>query len=115
MATSLDMEAAIAEVVGNGKFAQPGFYPDEKPQPPYINYMPYEYDLIFATDQTWIWRVSYDIVLCTAHRTPALERRLIDALTAHGVVIKDVQASADFEDKTYYLEVFTEPVSEIFE
>jgi hypothetical protein len=115
MATSIDMEAAIAEVVGDGKYAQPGFYPDEKVEPPYVNYMPYEYDLIMASDQTWIWRVSYDVVLCTTYRTPALERMLVNTLTAHGVAIKDVQPSADFDNRTYYLEVFTEPVSEIFD
>jgi hypothetical protein len=117
MATSNDVEAAIREVVGDGKFAQPGFYPDEMDElePPYVNYMPYDYDLVMASDQTWIWRVPYDVVLCTKHRTPALERQLIDALTAHGVTIKEVQPSADFDNKVYYFEVFCDPVIEIFE
>ena len=115
MATSNDVEAAIREVVGDGKFAQPGFYPDETPAPPYVNFMPYDYDLVMASDQTWIWRVPYDVVLCTTYRTPVLERQLIDALTAHGVTIKEVQPSADFDNKVYYFEVFCDPVIEIFE
>lgn len=114
MATSLDVESAIRDVVG-GKFAQPGFYHDEEPDPPYINLMPYEYDLTYASDQTWIWRVPYDVVLCTTHRMPALERELIDALTAHGVTIREIQPSADFDNKVYYFEVFCDPVTEAFE
>ena len=117
MATSRDVVAAIREVVGDGKFAQPGFYPDEDdtPSPPYVNFMPYDYDLTLASNRTWIWRVPYDVVLCTKYRTPALERQLIDALTAHGVTIREIQPSADFDNKVYYFEVFCDPVIEIFE
>lgn len=114
MATSRDVVAAIREVVGD-KFAQPGFYPDEEVQPPYVNFMPYDYDLTLASDRTWIWRVPYDVVLCTKYRMPALERQLIDALTEHGVTIKEIQPSADFDNKVYYFEVFCDPVTEIFE
>lgn len=115
MATSRDVVAAIRDVVGAGNFAQPGFYPDEQPSPPYVNYMPYEYDLSYASDTTWIWRVSYDVVLCTKRREPLLEKALIDALTEHGVLIREVQPSADFDNRVYYFEVFCDPVSEIFD
>lgn len=114
MAASRDVVAAIRDVVGD-KFAQPGFYDDETPAPPYVNYMPYDYDLTLASDRTWIWRVPYDVVLCTKYRNPALERQLIDALTAHGVTIKEIQPSADFEKNVYYFEVFCDPVTEIFD
>ena len=118
MVSSKDLEAAIREVVGDGKYAQPGFYPDDEdgpPSTPYVNFMPYEYDLLLASDLVWVWRVSFDVVLCTKHRMPALERQLVDALTAHGVTIKDIQPSADFTDKVYYFEVFCDPVTEIFD
>lgn len=109
MATSVDVESAIREVVGE-RMAQPGFYPDEHPAPPYVNFMPYEYDLSLGSDRVWLWREAYDVVLCTRYRDKALERRLYDALDARGVVIKELSASADFDEGLYYFEVFTEPV-----
>lgn len=116
MTTSKDVVAAIRDVVGDGKFRQPCFYAGDAPAPPYIQYKPDEYDLEFASDQVWIWRVPYIIALCTTYRDRTLERELIDALTAHGVLVKDAAPDdTDYENRIYKFLVLTEPVMEVFD
>lgn len=112
--TSNDIEDAIRLVVGDA-FAQPGFYPDERPSFPYINFMPFDAETRYANDVAWFRWLTYDIVLCTRHRSKALEKELLDALASRGIEPKGVNWTPDFDEGVLYFEVLTGPVQEIID
>lgn len=114
IATSNDVEDAIRFVVGDA-FAQPGFYPDERPAFPYVNFMPFEASVIYANDTAWLRWVSYDIVLCTRYRSKVAEKMLLNALSSRGIEAQAVNWTPNFDEGVFYFEVLTGPVKEIID
>lgn len=111
MATSTQLETAITSVVGSGHMAQPMFLPDENVTMPYVHLMPGDADTVRANDGTWMWMVTYDVILCTRSRDRQTERAMAAALDAVRIGY-EISFSYDMEQRVFMTIYTTDPVEE---
>lgn len=111
MSTSSDLEQAIVSVVGQGCMAQPEFSPEEDVAPPYARLMPLEANRVSATDRTWIWQMTYDVILCTTHRDRVLEQQMTSALDEAGIGF-ELSFGYDERERVLMAIFTTDPVEE---
>jgi hypothetical protein len=115
MATCIDLEQAVLGVLGEGKMAQPAFQKNHEPDLPYACLQPYEYHLAHGSDHVWTYSCAYDVILCTRTRDRSLEMQMLDALDAHGILLRDVLPSYDPDERLMLVTFVTEPVTEVLD